>query len=65
MELPRRRILDDFPYPVAYPYSLIFDESQPASLRRWSLCFTEYQALRMVALPLRAVPERGDRRVGP
>ena len=52
MELPRRRILDDFPYPVAHPYSLIFDESQPASLRRWSLCFTEYQALRMVALPL-------------
>ncbi len=37
---------------MAYPYSLIFDESQPASLRRWSLCFTEYQALRMVALPL-------------
>ena len=52
MELPRRRILDDFPYPVAYPYSLIFDESQQASLRRWSLYFTEYQALRMVALPL-------------
>jgi len=52
MELPRRRILDDFPYPVAYPYSLIFDERQQASLRSWSLCFTEYQALRMAALPL-------------
>ena len=45
------RILDAFPYPVAYPYSLIFEASD-ASNRRWALCFTTYQLLRMVCLPL-------------
>jgi tetratricopeptide (TPR) repeat protein len=48
----RSRILDDFPTPVAYTYSLIFDEGRNASVRRWALCFTEYQALRLIALPL-------------
>jgi tetratricopeptide (TPR) repeat protein len=52
MESARRRVLDDFPYPVAYPYALVFDAGQPASIRRWALCFTEYQLLRMIALPL-------------
>jgi tetratricopeptide (TPR) repeat protein len=52
MEPARRRVLDDFPYPVAYTYSLVFDQGQPASLRRWALYFTEYQLLRVVALPL-------------
>ena len=48
----RSRILDEFPTPVAYTYSLIFDEDRNASVRRWALCFTEYQALRLIALPL-------------
>ncbi|MFO1419591.1 MAG: tetratricopeptide repeat protein [Candidatus Competibacteraceae bacterium] len=49
---PDPRILDRFPYPVAYPYSLIFDADEKPSIRRWALCFTEYQALRLVCLPL-------------
>ncbi len=52
VETARQRVLDDFPYPVAYPYALVFDANQPASIRRWALCFTEYQLLRMVSLPL-------------
>jgi tetratricopeptide (TPR) repeat protein len=48
----RSRILNDFPTPVAYTYGLIFDASRDASVRRWALCFTEYQALRLIALPL-------------
>jgi tetratricopeptide (TPR) repeat protein len=52
MEPARSHILQAFPYPVAYPYSLVFDEDSPASIRRWTLCFTEYQLLRMVCLPL-------------
>ena len=52
MEPARARIVEDFPYPVAVPYALAFDAGQPASLRRSALCFTEYQMLRMVALPL-------------
>jgi tetratricopeptide (TPR) repeat protein len=47
-----RRILNDFAYPVAYPYGLIFDLRDSPSTRRWALCFTVYQALRMVCLPL-------------
>ncbi len=42
MEPARARIVEDFPYPVAVPYALAFDVGQPASLRRWTLCFTEY-----------------------
>ena len=52
MESPRSRVLNDFPYPVAFPYSLIFDEKEKPSIRRWALCFTEYQLLRMACLPL-------------
>jgi tetratricopeptide (TPR) repeat protein len=52
MENERARVLDTFPYPVAYPYSLIFAEKEKPSIRRWALCFTEYQVLRMVCLPL-------------
>jgi tetratricopeptide (TPR) repeat protein len=52
MPSPRPRVLNDFPYPVAYPYSLTFDESDRPSNRRWALCFTEYQLLRMACLPL-------------
>jgi hypothetical protein len=52
MESPSPRVLDAFPYPVAYPYSLIFDEDDKPSNRRWALCFTEYQLLRTVCLPL-------------
>jgi bifunctional DNase/RNase/tetratricopeptide (TPR) repeat protein len=52
MHEPRPRFLDEFPYPVAYPYSLIFDTRSPASARRWALCFTEYQLLRLVGLTL-------------
>lgn len=46
------RILIDFPYPIAYPYSLIFDQNDKPSNRRWALCFTEYQLLRVLWLPL-------------
>ena len=35
-----------------YPYSLIFDDSDAPSNRRWALCFTTYQLLRLVCLPL-------------
>jgi hypothetical protein len=52
MDPARPRIVHDFPYPVAYPYTLIFDEASPPSVRRWALCFTEYQLLRTVCLPL-------------
>src|SRR3989442_9021032 len=52
MDSDRSRVLDAFPYPVAYPYSLIFDDSDKPSNRRWALCFTVYQLLRLVCLPL-------------
>ena len=52
MDSGRSRVLDAFPYPVAYPYSLIFDDSDAPSNRRWALCFTTYQLLRLVCLPL-------------
>ena len=61
----RPRVLNDFPYPVAYPYSLIFDEGEPPSNQRWGLCFTEYQLLphRLpaagVPVPSRAAPPVG------
>ena len=46
----RPRVRDDFPHPIALPYSLIFDPSLSAADRRWALCFTQYQALRLVVL---------------
>lgn len=49
---PRPHIRDRFPYPVAVPYSLVFDESLSPPERRWALCFTQYQVLRAVVLPL-------------
>lgn len=52
MELPKSYVLNEFPYLIAFLYSLIFDESSPPSIRRWALCFTQYQLLRMVTLPL-------------
>jgi hypothetical protein len=52
MEPARPRIVNDFPYPVAYPYPLIFAEAGPPSVRRWALCFTEYPLLRTACLPL-------------
>ena len=52
MDQPRARIRDQFPTPVAYPYALIFDPAHDPSVRRWALCFTEYQVLRTLALPL-------------
>ena len=52
MDHSRARVLDTWPYPVAYPYSLIFDERDVPSNRRWALCFTTYQLLRLVCLPL-------------
>jgi tetratricopeptide (TPR) repeat protein len=52
MSAARARVLSDFPYPVAYPYALVFAADSPPSLRRWALCFTEYQLLRTVCLPL-------------
>jgi hypothetical protein len=52
MQPALRRILDQSPTPVAYTYSLVFDPALSASSRRWALCFTEYQLLRLVTLPL-------------
>ena len=52
MDPPRARIRDQFPTPVAYSYALIFDPAHDPSVRRWALCFTEYQVLRTLALPL-------------
>lgn len=52
MDLPRARVLVELPYPIAYPYSLVFAEETPASARRWALCFTGYQVLRTLCLPL-------------
>ena len=52
MEPARRRVLDDFPFPMAYPYKLIFDPAIAPSSRRWALCFTEYQLLRLLTLPM-------------
>ncbi len=52
MEFLRRRVMDDFPTPIAYVYSLIGDRALNASVRRWALCFTQYQLLRIVTLPL-------------
>jgi hypothetical protein len=50
MEPARPRILDEFPTPVAYSCALIFDAARNPSVRRWALCFTEYQTLRLIAL---------------
>src|SRR3954447_963941 len=49
---PSPRVLNDFPYPVAYPYGLAFAGATPPPVRRWALCYTEYQLLRLVGLPL-------------
>jgi Adenylate and Guanylate cyclase catalytic domain len=46
------RVFNDFPTSIAYTYSLIFDEARDASVRRWALCYCEYQLLRCVALPM-------------
>lgn len=46
----RPRVVTHFPHPVAVPYSLACDESLAASDRRWALCFTQYQVLRLVVL---------------
>ena len=54
----RPRVRDHFPFPVACPYTLVFAEAgrdgEPLSWgeRRWALCFTEYQLLRVVCLAL-------------
>jgi tetratricopeptide (TPR) repeat protein len=58
MEAIRPRVRDELPYPIAYPYALIFAEQGPNGEplswadRRWALCFTEYQLLRVVCLAL-------------
>ena len=52
MEPMRGRFRDDFPYPVAHPYALIFDSALSAVERRWALCFTQYQTLRVLVLTL-------------
>jgi tetratricopeptide (TPR) repeat protein len=52
MESARQRVLNDFPYPVAFPYAIALDHERDLPSRRWALCFTEYQLLRMVCLPL-------------
>jgi tetratricopeptide (TPR) repeat protein len=52
MEPARPRILNEFPTPVAYTYAFIFDLHRDASVRRWALCFTEYQTLRLIGLTL-------------
>src|SRR5262249_9656937 len=52
MEPARTRIQNDFPTPVAYSYALIFDRKRSPSVRRWALCFTEYQTLRLIGLTL-------------
>jgi hypothetical protein len=49
---PWKALAHEFPYPVTYPYALIFTPTDTASNRRWALCFTTYQLLRMVCLPL-------------
>jgi hypothetical protein len=46
------RVLESFPYPIAYPYSLAFAAERTPADRCWALCFTEYQLLRTVCLPL-------------
>ena len=61
MEPARPRILNEFPTPVAYTYALIFDRNRDASVRRWALCFTEYQTLRLIGLTLGWCP--GDENV--
>ncbi|MBV9126150.1 MAG: hypothetical protein JO112_22605 [Planctomycetes bacterium] len=52
MPTPRPRVLEAFPYPIAYPYSLIFAADEKPSDRLWALCFTQYQLLRLVGLTL-------------
>lgn len=46
------RVLSDYPYPIAYPCSLALLADDPASKRVWALCFTVYQAVRLLCLPL-------------
>jgi hypothetical protein len=60
MEPARPRILDGFPTPVAYSYGLVFDRDRSPSVRRWALCFTEYQALRLIGLTLAGQYLRAD-----
>ncbi len=49
---PKNIILDKYPYPIAYPYKLIFEESKGNWNRLWAIGFTQYQLLKTVALPL-------------
>ncbi len=46
------RFRDELPYPVASPYAIVGQADEPAETRRWALCFTAYQLLRTVCLPL-------------
>ncbi len=49
---PRSRVLEAFPYPIAYPYAQVLDGAASATTRCESLDFTVYQLLRLVCLPL-------------
>lgn len=52
MESPKNIILNKYPYPVAYPYKLIVDETKGNWNRLWPIGFTQYQLLKTVVLPL-------------
>lgn len=45
-------VIQSYPYPVAHPYSVVFDENQTPQTRVWALHFTTYQALKVICLPV-------------
>ena len=44
MEPARRRVLDDFPFPMAYPYKLIFDPEIAPSICRFCMRLLDAQS---------------------
>jgi tetratricopeptide (TPR) repeat protein len=48
----RQKVLQSYPYPVAHPYSVVFDENHTPQTRVWALHFTTYQALKVSCLPV-------------
>ena len=49
---PRPSVLNSFPHPIAFPYSLAHRHETSPSEACWLICLTAYQVLRVICLPL-------------
>ena len=45
-------VIQSYPYPIAHPYSVVWDENQNPQTRVWALHFTTYQTLKVICLPV-------------